>query len=306
MAYGSISRPGRTHSLQPRLYPLPSKLSKSGGAQSVSQDECYALTLPFSADLRPPVALETAMRQCFNNELEAGSTYPQRGPMSRQEFSSYFLANDLIVGLLFSKAELQLQQVPINAEAEPDLLAEVLTEAIQNTSDNVLDFHGHLPTSGMALQLDVASLIQRVSTEGTVDWESRWRFAYYIKPNYPGRSSHLCNAGFLVPPSARGSGLGSLAGLSFVHYGPAAGYIGSIFNLVYVSNVASMRIWESLGFEQVGRIRKAGLLKTGPDGTEEFVDAWIVQGDFDKLTKIQEQRAAERLDQAAQIEKKTI
>ena len=31
---------------------------------------------------------------------------------------------------------------------------------------------------------------------------------YYIKPNFPGRCSHICNAGFLVPPNARGNGAG--------------------------------------------------------------------------------------------------
>lgn len=91
-----------------------------------------------------------------------------------------------------------------------------------------------------------------------------------------------------------------------MHYGPAAGYRGSIFNLVYVSNVASMRIWESLGFQQVGRIKEAGLLRTGPNGEEEYVDAWVVQGDFEKLTRIQQEKAAARLHQAAEIEKSTV
>lgn len=32
---------------------------------------------------------------------------------------------------------------------------------------------------------------------------------FYIKPNFPGRCNHICNAGFLVPPHARGVGAGN-------------------------------------------------------------------------------------------------
>ncbi|KAG6864499.1 hypothetical protein C0991_009094 [Blastosporella zonata] len=64
---------------------------------------------------------------------------------------------------------------------------------------------------------------------------------YYIKPNYPGRSSHICNAGFIVPPTHRGRGYGSLLAKSYVQYAPMLGYQASVFNLVYVNNHASVK-----------------------------------------------------------------
>lgn len=115
------------------------------------------------------------------------------------------------------------------------------------------------------------------------DWKRTYAFSYYIKPNYPGRSGHICNAGFIVSPQARGQGLGSIAGLSYLYYGPACGYLGSVFNLVYASNQASARIWERLGFQIVGTVPKAGRLKTKADGDEEYIDALVVYGDFAKI-----------------------
>ncbi|KAF1355774.1 hypothetical protein EJ07DRAFT_167954 [Lizonia empirigonia] len=54
-------------------------------------------------------------------------------------------------------------------------------------------------------------------------WETLCLGSFYIQPNYPGRSSH--------------------------------GFTYSVFNLVYETNVASMRIWDSLGFERIERAR---------------------------------------------------
>jgi ribosomal protein S18 acetylase RimI-like enzyme len=47
-------------------------------------------------------------------------------------------------------------------------------------------------------------------------------------------------------------------GTSFLHYAPALGYRGSVFNLVYADNPASLRIWDRLGFQRVGLIPGAG------------------------------------------------
>ena len=46
---------------------------------------------------------------------------------------------------------------------------------------------------------------------------------------------------------------------------------------VFVSNEPSLRLWQSLGFKEVGRIPQAGLLRVG-DG-EAYVDA--IQMRFD-------------------------
>lgn len=51
----------------------------------------------------------------------------------------------------------------------------------------------------------------------------------------------------------------------------AQGYSYSVFNLVYESNVASVRIWDGLGFERIGRVPGCGRL----NGSEELVDSIV-------------------------------
>ncbi|KAL6720960.1 Protein spt10 [Lecanora helva] len=101
-------------------------------------------------------------------------------------------------------------------------------------------------------------------------WEEVCLGSFYIKPNYPGRSSHICNGGFLVTEAARNRGVGRLMGEGYLEWAPKLGYTYSVFNLVYETNVASCRIWDALGFKRVGRIKGCGNLRSNPD---ELVDA---------------------------------
>ena len=99
---------------------------------------------------------------------------------------------------------------------------------------------------------------------------------FYIKPNYPGRSSHICNGGFLVSKRYRGLGIGKILGKQYVDWAPKLGYKSSVFNLVYETNLASRRIWEGLGFKVIGRIPQCGRLK----GKDNLVDAIMYGKDF--------------------------
>ncbi|KAF8583828.1 hypothetical protein K439DRAFT_1390119 [Ramaria rubella] len=118
---------------------------------------------------------------------------------------------------------------------------------------------------------------------GDREWEQCVGGAYYIKPNYPGRSSHICNAGFFVIPQFRGIGIATALAQSYLKYAPRLGYKASVFNLVYVNNVASVRIWDRLGFNKVGRLPCAGRLKRRAEegGGEEYVDAWVMYKSFE-------------------------
>lgn len=92
---------------------------------------------------------------------------------------------------------------------------------------------------------------------------------YRVQPNYPGRCSHVSNGAFLVSPKARGQGVGKVLGSSYIRWAPQLGYTSSVFNLVFETNVASWRLWESLGFTRLGVIPGAAHLK----GIEKPVDA---------------------------------
>jgi L-amino acid N-acyltransferase YncA len=52
---------------------------------------------------------------------------------------------------------------------------------------------------------------------------------------------------------------------------------------VYASNEASVKLWTKLGFTNVGCIPDAGRLKKAGGNGEEYVDAWVVHGDFRKI-----------------------
>ncbi|EJD40391.1 hypothetical protein AURDEDRAFT_70185 [Auricularia subglabra TFB-10046 SS5] len=126
------------------------------------------------------------------------------------------------------------------------------------------------------------------AARGGRSWEESVAGCYYasnkakrVKPNYPGRSSHVCNAGFFVLPVSRGKGCGSLLGQSYLVNAPLLGYKASVFNLVYTNNVASVRIWEGLGFEKVGKIPRVGRLKKADESGEEYVDAWVIWKEFE-------------------------
>jgi GNAT superfamily N-acetyltransferase len=53
-----------------------------------------------------------------------------------------------------------------------------------------------------------------------IDWKTECLGTFYIKPNYPGRSSHVCNAGFLVTQAARNRGVGRLMGETYIQWAP--------------------------------------------------------------------------------------
>lgn len=108
--------------------------------------------------------------------------------------------------------------------------------------------------------------------ERGADWSRECLGSFYVKPNYPGRSSHVCNGGFLVGEAARNRGVGRLMGECYLEWAPKLGYAYSVFNLVYETNVASLRIWDALGFKRIGRVKGCGNLKSYPD---QLIDAII-------------------------------
>lgn len=55
------------------------------------------------------------------------------------------------------------------------------------------------------------------------------------------------------------------------------GYTYSVFNLVYENNVASCRIWDSLGFKRIGKVPGCGSLRSYPD---QLVDGIIYGRDL--------------------------
>lgn len=101
---------------------------------------------------------------------------------------------------------------------------------------------------------------------------------FYIKPNFPGRCSHVCNGGFITVSQHRGNGVGTVMSHSFQKLAPLLGYQASMFNLVFANNHASVNLWKKTGFIEIGRLPKAGRLSN----SEEKVDAIMFYMDFNK------------------------
>lgn len=84
---------------------------------------------------------------------------------------------------------------------------------------------------------------------------------FYIKPNFPGRSSHLANIGLAIKAEYRGRGLGKIMMPRVAKYAKIIGYEGLYTNLVFVTNPASIQVCKENGFVEVGRLPRAGNLK---------------------------------------------
>ena len=95
--------------------------------------------------------------------------------------------------------------------------------------------------------------------------------AFYLKSNFPGRCSHICNAGFIVPPEMRGRGIGRFMGEAMLAIAPQRGYRAVMFNLIFETNQPSYRLWRSLGFQELGRIPAA--VRVGED---RYIDAILM------------------------------
>ncbi|HLO87090.1 MAG TPA: N-acetyltransferase [Nostocaceae cyanobacterium] len=152
---------------------------------------------------------EEVVRALFNQTIIAGKTYPQKQPLSAQEFAAYWLAKDaFVVRLVKDSSTSQTRQV---------------------------------------------------------------LGAFFLKPNFPGRCSHICNAGFIVQPEWQGQGIGRLMGESMLSIAADLGYEAVMFNLVFETNIASINLWLSLGFEIIGRIPQAVKLED-----EKTIDALMM------------------------------
>ncbi|AKG23308.1 GNAT family N-acetyltransferase [Calothrix sp. 336/3] len=86
---------------------------------------------------------------------------------------------------------------------------------------------------------------------------------FFLKPNFPGRCSHIGNAGFIVQPRCRGQGIGRFMGEAMLEIASSLGYEAVMFNLVFATNTPSLRLWQSLGFEEIGCIPNAVKLFEG-------------------------------------------
>ena len=87
--------------------------------------------------------------------------------------------------------------------------------------------------------------------------------AYILHPNFPGRLSGVANASFAVRKSCRGRRIGEKLVLDCIEQARRAGFRILQFNAVLENNLRARRLYERLGFRQIGTVPKAFLTKSG-------------------------------------------
>jgi ribosomal protein S18 acetylase RimI-like enzyme len=121
----------------------------------------------------------------------------------------------------------------------------------------VVEEGGAFPTAPPATREDFERAWTRGKTIVLVaSLETRLAGSYHLLPNYPGRASHIANAGYMVHPDFRGRGFGRKLVEHSIAEAPRHGFDALMFNLVFESNPAR-RLYERLGFEAVGRVPQA-------------------------------------------------
>lgn len=80
---------------------------------------------------------------------------------------------------------------------------------------------------------------------------------FYLKANQPDLGSHICNAGYMVSPDAKGKGVGRKMAEFSLPEAKRLGFKAMQFNFVVKSNEIAVKLWLSLGFEIIGEIPEA-------------------------------------------------
>ena len=81
--------------------------------------------------------------------------------------------------------------------------------------------------------------------------------SYILRANRPGLGNHVANAGFMVDPTARRSGIGRAMGEHALNEARRLGYRAMQFNFVISTNESAVRLWQRLGFRIVGTLPDA-------------------------------------------------
>jgi L-amino acid N-acyltransferase YncA len=77
---------------------------------------------------------------------------------------------------------------------------------------------------------------------------------YFVKPQWPGRGSHVATATYMVASAARGKGLGLTLGRHSLASAREQGYSAMQFNQVLSTNLAAVALWQKIGFKIIGTL----------------------------------------------------
>ena len=94
---------------------------------------------------------------------------------------------------------------------------------------------------------------------------------YYLTANHKGGGAHVANCGYMVAPWAQGRGIARTMCAHSLSEAKSRQFRAIQFNFVVSSNERAVKLWESFGFEIVGRL--PGAFRHPKSG---FVDAFVM------------------------------
>jgi len=92
-----------------------------------------------------------------------------------------------------------------------------------------------------------------------VEEDGRVAGSYYLRVNQQGGGAHVANCGYLTAIAERGRGVARAMCAHSLERARERGFRAMQFNFVVSSNERAVRLWQSFGFEIVGRLPEAFL-----------------------------------------------
>ena len=80
---------------------------------------------------------------------------------------------------------------------------------------------------------------------------------YYLRANNKGGGAHVANCGYMTAPDAFGRGVARAMCAHSLEHAKTRGFAAMQFNFVIASNEGAVKLWQSMGFEIVGRLPRA-------------------------------------------------
>jgi L-amino acid N-acyltransferase YncA len=82
---------------------------------------------------------------------------------------------------------------------------------------------------------------------------------YYLRANQQGGGAHVANCGYVTAPAATGRGVARAMCADSLERARERSFRAMQFNFVVSTNARALRLWQSFGFEIVGRLPGAFL-----------------------------------------------
>lgn len=80
---------------------------------------------------------------------------------------------------------------------------------------------------------------------------------YYLRPNQQGGGAHVANCGYMTALAASGRGVARAMCAHSLAHARVRGFRAMQFNFVVATNERAVALWQSFGFDIVGRLPQA-------------------------------------------------